>query len=113
MKGLAFRKTAEAIAAFVQQHGASAPRRAVLCTYDLDPARFETVVLPELTRRRRWFRTLVLADAASLQKQGVLAQRAAASSYELAPARERARRVPPQVDRSAGWPAGAGWNRLG
>ncbi|MGE0400236.1 MAG: hypothetical protein AB7T06_26205 [Kofleriaceae bacterium] len=87
MKGLAFRKTADAIAAFVKQHGASAPRRAVLCTYDLDPARFEAVLLPELTRRRRWFRTLVLADAASLQKHGVLGQRAAASSYELAPVR--------------------------
>lgn len=87
MKGLAFRKTADAIATFVKQHGASAPRRAVLCTYDLDPSRFEAVVLPELTRRRRWFRTLVLADAASLQKQGVLGQRAAASTYELAPAR--------------------------
>jgi len=87
MKGLAFRKTADAIAVFVKQHGASAPRRAVLCTYDLDPARFEAVVLPELVRRRRWFRTLVLADAASLQKQGVLGQRAAASSYELAPVR--------------------------
>lgn len=87
MKGLGFRKTADAIAAFVKQHGASAPRRAVLCTYDFDPARFEAVVLPELTRRRRWFRTLVLADAASLQKPGVLGQRAAASSYELAPVR--------------------------
>lgn len=87
MKGLAFRKTADAIAAFVKAHGASAPRRAVLCTYDLDPFRFEAVVLPELTRRRRWFRTLVLADAASLQKQGVLGQRASASTYELAPVR--------------------------
>lgn len=87
MKGLAFQKTADAIAAFVKQHGASAPRRTLLCTYDLDPPRFEAVVLPELTRRRRWFRTLVLADAASLQKQGVLVQRAAASSYELAPVR--------------------------
>src|SRR5690348_15253627 len=71
MKGLAFGKTADAIAAFVKQHGASAPRRAVLCTYDLDPVRFEVVVLPELTRRRRWFRTLVLADAASLQKRSL------------------------------------------
>ena len=87
MKGLAFRKTADAIAAFVKEHGASAPRRAVLCTYDLDPSRFEAVVLPELTRRRRWFRTLVLADAAALQKHGVLTQRAAASTYELAPVR--------------------------
>lgn len=87
MKGLPFRKTADAIATFVKQHGASAPRRAVLCTYDLDPSRFEAVVLPELTRRRRWFRTLVLADAGSLQKQGVLGRRSAASTYELSPVR--------------------------
>ena len=87
MKGLTFRKTSDAIAAFVRKHGASAPRRAVLCTYDLDPSRFEAAVLPELTRRRRWFRTLVLADAASLQKQSVLGQRGAASTYELAPVR--------------------------
>ncbi len=87
MKGLAFRKTAEAIASFVKQHGAATPRRAALCTFDLEPSRFEAVLLPELTRRRRWFRTLVLADGASLQKQGVLAQRGAASSYELAPVR--------------------------
>lgn len=87
MKGLAFRKTSDAIAAFVKRYGASAPRRAVLCTYDLDPSRFEAVVLPELTRRRRWFRTLVLADAASLQKPGVLGGRAAASRYELVPVR--------------------------
>jgi hypothetical protein len=87
MKGLPFQKTADAIAAFVKQHGGSTPRRAVLCTYDLDPSRFEDVVLPELTKRRRWFRTLVLADAASLQKHGVLGQRSAASTYELAPVR--------------------------
>jgi hypothetical protein len=87
VKGLAFRKTAEAIAAFVKQHGSAAPRRAVLCTYDLDPVCFEAVVLPELARRRRWFRTLVLGDGGALQKEGVLGQRGAASSYELAPAR--------------------------
>ena len=87
MKGLAFRRTAEAIAAFVKQHGAGAPRRAILCTYDIDPARFEAVVLPELARRRRWFRTIVLADGAALQKQGVLWQRSGASCYELAPVR--------------------------
>ena len=46
MKGLTFRKTADAIAAFVKQHGAVGPRRAVFCTYDLSPARFEAVVLP-------------------------------------------------------------------
>jgi hypothetical protein len=87
VKGLAFRKTADAIASFVKQHGSAAPRRAVLCTYDFDPARFEAVVLPELSSRRRWFRTLVLADGGALQKKGVLAQRGAASSYELAPTR--------------------------
>ena len=89
MKGLAFRKTTDAIAAFVKQHGSAAPRRALLCTYDLDPTRFEALVLPELARRRRWFRTLVLADAAALQKQGLLTQRGSSSCYELAPVRLR------------------------
>jgi len=87
MKGLSLRKTADAIAEFVNKHGASAPRRAVLCTYDLDPRRFEAEVLPELTRRRKWFRTLVLADQAALQKNGVLRQRSAESTYELEPVR--------------------------
>jgi hypothetical protein len=87
VKGLSSRKTADAIASFVKEHGAAGPRRAVLCTYDLHPNRFESVVLPELTRRRRWFRVLVLADGAALQKDGVLGQRSAAPSYELAPVR--------------------------
>jgi hypothetical protein len=87
VKGLSFRKTSDAIAAFVKQHGAATPRRAVLCTYDLDPRQFEAALMPEFHRRRRWFRTLVLADAATLQKQGVLGQRGAASAYELAPVR--------------------------
>jgi hypothetical protein len=87
MKGLSFRKTADALSAFVKQHGAAGPRRAVLCTYDLHPSRFEAVVLPELTRRRRWFRTLVLADQAALQQETVLRQRGAASMYQLAPVR--------------------------
>lgn len=85
MNGLGFRKTADAIAAFVKQYGSATPRRAVFCTYDFDPARFEAQILPELTRARRWFRTLVLADGAALQKQGVLDQRSSFSRYELAP----------------------------
>jgi hypothetical protein len=89
VKGLSFRKTADALAAFVKEHGATGPRRAVLCTYDLQPDRFEAVVLPELTRRRRWFRTLVLADGAALQRAGVLDQRSAEPIYELAPVRLR------------------------
>lgn len=89
MKGLGARKTADAIAAFVKEHGADGPRRAVLCTYDFDPTRFEAVLLPALTRRGRWFRTLVLADGAALQKEGVLAHRAAEATYELAPVRLR------------------------
>jgi len=88
MKGLGARKTADAIAAFVREHGAVGPRRAVLCTYDFDPVRFEAVILPALTRRR-WFRTLVLADGAALQKEGVLEHRASDSGYELAPVRLR------------------------
>jgi hypothetical protein len=87
MKGLSFRKTADAIATFVNEHGTVGPRRALFCTYDLSPARFEAVLLPVLTRPRRWFRTLVLADGATLQQSGVLSQREAGSTYELAPVR--------------------------
>jgi hypothetical protein len=89
VKGLAFRKTAEAIAAFVREYGAVGPRRAVLCTYNLDPTRFEAVVLPELTRRGKWFRTLVMADQAQLQKADVLTRRSTVAPYELAPVRVR------------------------
>lgn len=85
MRGLGFRKTSDIIATFVKKHGASSPRRAIFCTYDFDPTRFEALILPELTRYRRWFRTLVMADGAALQKTGALQQRAAASRYELAP----------------------------
>lgn len=82
---LSFRKTTDEVAKFVRKHGAESPRRAVLCTYDLHPARFESVLLPELTRRGKWFRTLVLADRAALQKDGVLSQRSVGAGYELAP----------------------------
>lgn len=87
VKGLSSRKTADAIAAFVKKHGNAGRRRAVLCTYDFHPDRFEAVILPELTRRRRWFRTLVLADGAALQRPGVLGQRSGEPTYELAPVR--------------------------
>lgn len=86
-KGLGFRKTADAIASFVKALGAEAPRRALLCTFDFHPDRFETVLLPELSRRGRWFRTLVLADASAIQKNGALASRGEAPTYELAPVR--------------------------
>lgn len=89
MKGLSFRKTSDALAEFVKRHGHEVPRRAVLCTYDFHPERFESVVLPELVRRGRWFRTLVLADNAALQQAGLLATRSAEPSYELAPVRLR------------------------
>ncbi len=39
----------------------------MLLTYDIDLPRFEAVLLPELTRRGRQFRTLVMADAGALQ----------------------------------------------
>jgi len=87
IQGLSWQKTTDAIAAFVKQYGKESPRRAVFCTYDFDPARFEAVLMPELNRRSKWFRTLVLADAAALQKTGVLQGRAASSTYELAPVR--------------------------
>ncbi len=68
-RGLEWRRTVDALRAFVSAHGSLTPRRAVFCTYDLDVRRFEAIVLPELLRRGRQFRTLVLADAGALQAQ--------------------------------------------
>lgn len=87
MKGLSSRRTAETVSAFVKKYGAKGPRRAVLCTYDFDPARFHAVLLPELTRVHRWFRTLVLCDAGALQQSFVGSTGPDASLYELAPVR--------------------------
>lgn len=66
-RGLQWQRTSDAIRAFVSRDAADPPRRAVLLTYDLDLPRFEAVLLPELTRRGRQFRTLVMADAGALQ----------------------------------------------
>lgn len=85
--GLSYRKTSEAIGDFVSQEHGVGPRHAVFCTYDLEPDRFEAVIMPELQRRGSRFRTLVLADAGALQRDDRLKQRAAASCYELAPVR--------------------------
>ena len=87
MLGLSHRKTTDAISSFVRQHASATPRRAVFCTYDFHAPRFEAVVLPQVTRRGRFFRTLVLADQAALQRPGALTQRGAGPRYELAPVR--------------------------
>ncbi len=67
--GLTWQRTTDAIRAFVRQYGSMAPRRATFCTFDFGVERFEAVVLPELLRRARQFRTLVAADAGALQAQ--------------------------------------------
>jgi hypothetical protein len=85
--GLRWERIAEAIGEFVRRHGASTPRRAVLCTYDFDPERFQAVLFPVLTRRGRQFRTLVMADAGALQQRLRERSRQAFDRYELAPVR--------------------------
>src|SRR5215831_2436611 len=84
-RGLRWERISEAIGDFVRQHGAPAPRRAVLCTYEFDPERFQAVLFPSLTRRSRQFRTLVLADAGALQQKLSARFHHALGRYELAP----------------------------
>ncbi len=85
--GLRWERISDAVRDFIRQHGGSPPRRAVLCTYDFDPKHFHAMLFPALTRRAREFRTLILADAGSLQQSfGSPGQRTFAR-YELAPVR--------------------------
>lgn len=65
--GLRWQRTSDALKNFVSRFGTDTPRRAVLLTYEVDIERFQVVLLPELTRRGRQFRTLVLADSGALQ----------------------------------------------
>jgi hypothetical protein len=67
--GLAWRRWIEPIDAFVRDHGRLTPRWAVFCTYDFEPERVETDILPCLQRRGRQFRTLLLADAGRVQER--------------------------------------------
>lgn len=86
-KGLLWARTSDALDDFVRQHGQAAPRRAVFCTYDLDIGRFESAIMPALTRRGRQFRTLVLTDAGALQSTARREQRSSFGRYQLAPVR--------------------------
>jgi hypothetical protein len=61
----------------------------VLCTFDFDPDRFNASVFPELTRRGRQFRTLVIADACELQEKLQCLTRPTFARYAIAPARIR------------------------
>lgn len=88
-KGLFWQRTSDAIRAFINRNGGAAPRRAVLLTYDLDLPRFEAVLLPELTRRGKQFRTLVVADAGALQTHLSEIGPRRFARYEVAPVRCR------------------------
>lgn len=61
----------------------------MLLTYDLDLRRFEAVLLPELTRRGRQFRTLVMADAGALQTHLQQIGGSQFGRFEIAPVRCR------------------------
>ncbi|MBI1901346.1 MAG: hypothetical protein HYS13_09585 [Planctomycetia bacterium] len=61
----------------------------MLCSYDLDPPRFRAVLYPEMTRRGRQFRTLVMADAGALQVRFRDSGQATFDRYEVAPVRCR------------------------
>ena len=86
-KGLQSVRTSEAIRSFVTEHGRSAPRRAILCTYNFEAETFETVLFPELTRRGRQFSTLVLADGAALQGELSRTGQRRFDRYEIGPVR--------------------------
>lgn len=81
--GLEWRRTADAVREFVRDCAGERLRRAVLCTYDFDPQRFDDVVFREL---RRKFRILVIADAGALQAP-LEKTKYGFGRYELAPAR--------------------------
>jgi hypothetical protein len=87
--GLVWQRTSDAIRSFVTQHGRSTPRRALFCTYEFDVTRFEAVLLPELTRRGRQFRTLVMVDSGALQVHLREAASRHFARYQVAPVRCR------------------------
>ena len=86
-KGLQWVRTSEAIRSFVTEHGRSAPRRAILCTYNFEAETFERFLFPELTRRGRQFSTLVLADGAALQGELSRTGQRRFDRYEIGPVR--------------------------
>lgn len=84
-RGLRWERTADAIRSFVTLHGRTTPRRAVLCTFDLEPDRFDAVLAPELIRRGRQFRTLIMADAGALQSNLRHTRQGSIGRYQIAP----------------------------
>ncbi len=91
VQGLSWQRTSDAVRAFVTQCGSNAPRRAIFCTYDIDVERFEAILLAELTRRGRQFRTLVAADAGALQSHLRKIGQRKFGRFEIAPVRNRRR----------------------
>lgn len=86
-KGLKWQRWVDPIESFVREHGDQKPRWAIICTYECEMDRLEQDVLPVLTRRGRVFRTLVLADARTLQKQLKMRSRVIAGRINLHPVR--------------------------
>ena len=67
--GLPRQRWIEPIESFAREHGRMTPRWAVICTYECDISLLDRYVLPALMRRGRPFRTVVLADAGTLERQ--------------------------------------------
>jgi len=59
----------------------------VFCTFDFDPDRFNATIFPQLTRRGRQFRTLVIADAGALQAKLQCITAPTFARYAIGPAR--------------------------
>jgi hypothetical protein len=66
--GLAWQRWLEPVDEFVREHAGETRRWAIACTYELDIEVLRHTVLPTLCQRRRPFRTVVLADAGTIER---------------------------------------------
>ena len=86
-KGLRWERTSDAVRQFITAYGQPSPRRTVLCTFDFDPDRFNATLLPQLTRRGRQFRSLVIANAGALQTKLRCLAKPVFGRYAVGPAK--------------------------
>lgn len=66
--GLAWQRWLEPVDEFVREHAGEARRWAIACTYELDVDVLRRTVVRTLCQRRRPFRTVVLADAGTIER---------------------------------------------
>jgi hypothetical protein len=93
LAGLARRHWVEPIEEFVRTHAATAPRWAVICTYEIDLERLASGVAPVLSRRGRQYRTLVLADGGPLEGALATAPRSIPGAFNVHPVRLNGRAI--------------------